>query len=239
VSKTVGQTRILPILYPADSPDVIRVVPPENSAACGKIRHSSFTLVRRFLVTLRLPHWKWLLYVAIPFVLAAVALPFAIPVYQKHVAIREIERLKGIVTTTKGGPEWLREWLGDEQGRMFDDVTGVNLAMTEITDDGLRHVAVFKTLVNLNLARTKVTDAGIENLKGLTTLDRLSLQDTEITDAGLGHLKSLESLRLLFLDKTKVTHAGVKDLQAALPKLVIETRRRQFSNALRAGGGFF
>ena len=55
-------------------------------------------------MTLRLPHWKWFLFVTIPLVVVAVIMPFALPIYGQHVAIREIERLKGIVTTEKGGP---------------------------------------------------------------------------------------------------------------------------------------
>ena len=189
-------------------------------------------------MTLRLPHWKWFLFVTIPLVVVAVIMPFALPIYGQHVAIREIERLKGIVTTEKGGPEWLRAWLGDETMRVWDDVTEVNLAMTDISDDGLRHVAAFKNLARLNLSRTKVTDAGIEKLKGLTRLEWLSLPDTRITDTGMEHLKGLERLRLLTVERTKVTDAGVNELKAALPKLVVETKTRQFGTHF-GGGGLF
>jgi hypothetical protein len=91
---------------------------------------------RRF--SIRVPRPLWIGLAAVVVVVAGVGIRVGVPVYRQHMAIREIERLKGIVTTKKGGPEWLRGWVGDPRMTMLDHVTDVNLAMTEITDDGLR-----------------------------------------------------------------------------------------------------
>jgi hypothetical protein len=116
--------------------------------------------IRRSLI--RLPRPLWIGLAATFLIVAAIGLGVGLPIWRQQVAIRDMERMKGIVTTTKGGPEWLRDFLGDERMKTMDDVTEVNLAMAEITDGNLRDVAEFKDLTTLNLARTSVTDAGLE-----------------------------------------------------------------------------
>jgi hypothetical protein len=44
-------------------------------------------------------------------------------------------------------------------------------------------------LQELNLAETQVTDAGLKHLKGLTALQGLDLSRTKVTDAGVEALK--------------------------------------------------
>jgi hypothetical protein len=73
--------------------------------------------------SMRLPRPLWIGVAAVVLVVVAAGLQVGTPMYGQHVAICEIERLKGIVTTKKGGPAWLRRWLGDERMRMLDDVT--------------------------------------------------------------------------------------------------------------------
>lgn len=190
------------------------------------------------------------------------AVGIGVRIYRQYAAIGEIERLQGIVTTKKGGPTWLRGWLGDNKMRMLDDVTDVNLAMSDITDEGLRAVAVFSDLLSLNLARTKVTDAGIEHVKGIGKLQRLTLSDTRITDSGVAKLKGLTHLTHLSLERTKisdtglahlkrltalvhldlsgtnVTDAGIRDARASLPNVWIETKSRMLPRS-GVGGGLF
>jgi hypothetical protein len=44
-------------------------------------------------------------------------------------------------------------------------------------------------LTDLNLARTQITDAGLRHLKGLTGLWSLYLSGTQVTDAGVQQLR--------------------------------------------------
>ena len=97
-------------------------------------------------------------------------------------------------------------------------VVRLNLAATEITDAGLKHLAALAHLRNLALAQTQVTDTGLKNLAGLTELRRLTLNSTKVTDAGLKSLAPLKALEELELSNTKVAGAGLKEL-AVLKRL--------------------
>ena len=66
-------------------------------------------------------------------------------------------------------------------------------------------------------------DKGVALLAGLQRLEYLNLYRTAVTDEGLGPLTSLKRLRALYVWETGVTPAGISRLQAALPRLTIET----------------
>jgi len=134
--------------------------------------------------------------------------------------------------------------LGEEA---FGEVTGVQLAFTDATDDDLRYLADLPTVERIWLTQTKVTDRGMRrllacpNLKilGLNhtaitdhgiaqivasqELKYLSLDGTKISDASLGHLAKLTKLEYLSLRDTAITKAGYRQLQAALPECGIHT----------------
>ena len=92
-------------------------------------------------------------------------------------------------------------------------LTWLNLALTKVSDDGLKDLP--KSLTSLNLYWTNVTGEGLKNLpKSLTTL---SLQGTTVSDDGLKDLPKF--LTWLSLDYTKVTDEGLKDLPKSLTSL--------------------
>ena len=95
------------------------------------------------------------------------------------------------------------------------------LADTKVSDRGLDNIARLSKLQLLDLSNTKITDDGMKKLVSLSNLNRLVLSRTGITDVGLAHLKRMKQLRRLDLSSTAVTDAAVKDLQMALPQLVI------------------
>ena len=122
--------------------------------------------------------------------LLAVGLMVWVPYQQERSAIREIERMGGGVLTEPGGPDWLREWIGDERMRGFGKVVAVYLAHSQVTDVGLEHLKGLTNLEELWLHDTRVSDAGLELLKGLTNLQTLSLGGTQVSDAGVEKLKN-------------------------------------------------
>ena len=156
-------------------------------------------------------------------VIAAVAVPPAIPLYRQYVAIREIERLDGWIGAREGGPKWLRDWIGDEPMKAFDRVQAVRLGGTKIDDEGLSRLAALGSLKWLSLDKTGVTDKGLVHLMALEHLETLKLDQTRITDAGLVQLAGLRRLRLLYLAQTQVTERGIAALKHALPELQVET----------------
>ncbi len=89
-------------------------------------------------------------------------------------------------------------------------------------DEALAYVAELKrpeSLKMLNLAGTQVTDEGLKSVEGLKGLETLDLSDTNISDAGLKHLEKLPSLRDLRIGNTNVTNEGLADLVASVPSL--------------------
>lgn len=58
---------------------------------------------RRF--SIRLPRPLWIGLATVVLVVVTIGLQFGVPIYRRHVAIREIERLGGKFETSKGGPE--------------------------------------------------------------------------------------------------------------------------------------
>ena len=103
-----------------------------------------------------------------------------------------------------------------------ENLVWLHLGGTDVTDEGLPHLAGLSSLTRLHLERTKVSDAGLANLKDLQNLNYLNLYQTGITDAGLAHLEGLTGLKNLYLWQTKVTEAGVEKLQKALPDCKID-----------------
>jgi beta-lactamase regulating signal transducer with metallopeptidase domain len=95
------------------------------------------------------------------------------------------------------------------------------LGQTDVGDAGIAHLKGLTQLEYLDLGETQVTNGGLQKLEGLTSLRILSLYKTPVTDAGLEHLRGFNKLELLTLQQAKVTDEAVRELQQALPKLVI------------------
>jgi len=187
-------------------------------------------------LSIRMPRPLWLALATAVVVALGIALRVGVPIYHQQTAIHEIEQLGGKVKTLPGGPEWLREWVGDSRMKPFDHVTTVllngteatdatlgrvswlvetewiSLAGTQVTDAGLRHLKPLPHLRELSLNSTSVTDAGLAQLTGLVRLERLWLDYTGVTDEGLRHVHSLTSLKELSLERTRVSDAGLVHL---------------------------
>lgn len=105
-----------------------------------------------------------------------------------------------------------------ELARLVDDFAAVNLtrldlSSTNVTDDGLVHLARLPWLQSILLSRTETTDASLALLAGLPRLRELRLTlCTGVTDAGLTHLAGATNLTGLDLGGTAVTDEGMLDL---------------------------
>jgi hypothetical protein len=100
----------------------------------------------------------------------------------------------------------------------------LNLADTEVGDEGLINLAGCDSVQTLILRGTRVTDKGLAVLSG-KHLRHLDLRDTLITDAGLLQRfrnGAFTRLQILRLRGTRVTHKGILELHAALPNTLIE-----------------
>lgn len=99
-----------------------------------------------------------------------------------------------------------------------DDLYGIDLSATLVTDDQLRHLAGLTGLRNLLLNGTAITGEGLWHLRPLVNLELINLSDTAANDAALDHLQAMIFLKRLFLANTKITKAGLAKI-AALPAL--------------------
>ncbi len=109
--------------------------------------------------------------------------------------------------------------VGDEALKALTglDLRGLGLGSTQVTDNGLGHLADMDRLEWLRLGNTRVTDEGLRHLARLELLRRLDLRETSITDDGLSHLQRLSRLEFIDLYGTQATREGVAALQEALP----------------------
>lgn len=82
----------------------------------------------------------------------------------------------------------------------------------------LRLEPVAERIVSLDLAKSQVTDEGLKIVGKMTSLEKLHLENTRVTDAGIAHLTSLKQLNYLNLYGTGVTNQLFKYLEA-LPNL--------------------
>jgi hypothetical protein len=163
--------------------------------------------------SIRQPRPLWIGVAAMVLLVAGGGLRIALPIYRQQTAIREIERLGGHVECARGGPDWLRERLGDEPMKLFDTVTQVSLSDTAASDETLNHLRGLGGLRQLDLDGTRITDAGLAGLQRSTSLHHLLLDRTRVTDAGLAYLKALRELETLSLRDTKITDTGMAHLQ--------------------------
>ena len=185
---------------------------------------------RRF--STRLPRPLWIGMATVGLVFVHVGLRIGVPIYRQHVAIREIQRLGGQVSTREVRPHWARRWLPDSRIWLFDAVERVNLAENKSADAAVVHLRSMRGIattldystmfpgnlggmrnsVGLDLIDSTITDAGLENLKELRGLEFLILNNTRVTDAALVHLRGLGELVSLDLRGTGVTDSGLTHL---------------------------
>src|SRR5438876_967448 len=108
------------------------------------------------------------------------------------------------------------EKLGGKVTRDYKDsahpVVRVSFSGTQLTDAGLKELAVLKELETLGLRDTPVTGAGLKHLAELSGLKELDLDTTKVTDVGLKELPVLKGMQTLYLGGTQVTDTGMREL---------------------------
>ena len=111
------------------------------------------------------------------------------------------------------------------------ELEGLQLYGTGVDDAGVAHLASLQKLTLLDLRKTRVTDACLAGLSRFESLERLYLYRTKVADSGIEQLATSRHLNYLDVTDTEVTDAGVAKLQLALPMLQIDrTRRWEYSS---------
>ncbi len=93
------------------------------------------------------------------------------------------------------------------------ELADLNLESTEITDEGIEHLAEFEALRRVNLKDTDITEQAGPHFEDMTELEMLDLRNTKVGDETLRALAGLEHLEKLRLAGTHVTDEGVSALK--------------------------
>src|SRR5229473_7744538 len=137
-----------------------------------------------------------------------VGLGIGIPAYRQRGAIREIERVGGKLSMRPRGPAWLRDRIGEQRMKLFDEVIEVDLKRKYVQAI-MGQIERLTGLQKLVLSEANVTDQDLAHLGKMTNLRTLKLDRTQVTNAGIAHLKELVNLEKLSLANTRVSDAGL------------------------------
>lgn len=140
-------------------------------------------------------------------------------------SIKELEAIGAQLHFDAAAPAWLRNLIGDDGARAFDEVKWVDLRGTLFTDRHVRYLNRFPVLSGINLADTQITDAGVADLRAFGTLEYLSLAGTPITDNALDDIARFKRLNHLRLSRTQISDLGLSYIaqSGSLRKLDIAT----------------
>ena len=94
-----------------------------------------------------------------------------------------------------------------------EQVLWLNLARTNISDEGISMLPKFKLLSRLHLENTNITDDASIHISKLSNLKYLNMYGTKISDASIPNLQKLGNLKKIFLWQTKMTSQGAEKLK--------------------------
>lgn len=93
-----------------------------------------------------------------------------------------------------------------------NNLRGVDLRHTLVTDEMLVHVAGLSQFRWLDLAHTKVSDAGLSHIAQIKRLELVNLHGTQVTDAGEHELQKL-------LPNTRIDRADKRNTSIGPPRI--------------------
>ena len=151
----------------------------------------------------------------------------------KEAALRRIQRKLlnpaieagwGTVEMVAGGPEWLRDMVGNAAMQVFDRVQVVDLfdkrivaksgkRTVEATDAWIARLKNLPDIDYLELASTAVTNEGMKTVGTLKSLTRLSVTLTDVDGRGIAELAGLTNMRRISVASSKSTGEGFAALK--------------------------
>src|SRR5262249_43657508 len=147
-------------------------------------------------IAIQMPHWGWLLLVAVVIIAGCIGLSIYLPYQRDHLVAESILAWGASVRWGTCGPDWLERLIEFDQVerlRVFDRVTGVEFDDRRCTDSELQQIGKLSNLRSLSLVGSGITDGGMVYLSGLMDLEALRLNETRLTDTGISKLKGLKS----------------------------------------------
>jgi len=102
--------------------------------------------------------------------------------------------------------DWSLAHLADNG--VVTQLTSLDLSDTDVSDDGLVHIAKFRQLKRLSLFSCNISDLELRHLASLDQLEVLNLDCRDIGDDGLKHLRFLKHLKSLDIFSGRITEMG-------------------------------
>jgi hypothetical protein len=94
----------------------------------------------------------------------------------------------------------------------------LSLVSSDVTDEGLRHVAGMHNLRELILQKTAIDGSGLPHLESIRSLEVLNLAHTALNDSGSVNLLHMPSLKEVYLYNTAVSDSILEDLRTHMPE---------------------
>lgn len=138
--------------------------------------------------------------------------------------VDEVKEAGGKIRLGKGGPDWLRQAVGDRALQIFDRPQEIDFSdrraqsqnpesrNEKVTDEWLSKLDGFDSLEHLNLTHCDLHGSGLRQVGTLTHLKSLDLSYTSIADDALAFLAGLVELENLSLASTECQGSGFAHL---------------------------
>jgi len=125
---------------------------------------------------------------------------------------------------------WLKNSIGDDFATLADRLRGIRLQSLRDADSFFHQLAAHRPalefLLRLDLAGSQITDDGLARMPDLPLLERLDLSATQVTEAGLARaIKGLPNLRWLNVADTRLGWWQRRRLARRFQKLKVVTGR--------------
>jgi len=119
----------------------------------------------------------------------------------------------------------------------MDQLTGLHLQYTQITEEGLVHLKDLHNLKSLT-PPDKITDTGLQQMLHLTSLEELSINCRNVNDASLIHLRDFSALQNLTITFSRLSQERVVSILAIphLDRLVLYLDRFEDDDTRLMGG---
>lgn len=120
---------------------------------------------------------------------------------------------------------WHVVFWADEETMSRRSRFGGQTVLTEgplIDDNNLNCVLGLPKLESLDLAFSNISDAGMRHVSQLKYLKELRLEGTDVSDQSIPTLQQIRSLKELNVEHTKITLEGGRELEALLPGCTVK-----------------
>ncbi len=109
---------------------------------------------------------------------------------------------------------------GDDQLQLLepvaDQIVWLDLARSQVTDEGLKTIGKMRALERLHLENTSVTDTGVAELGSLAQLEYINLYGTQVGNAIFTTFETLPKLKKVYVWQTNVDATAARGFERAV-----------------------